>query len=140
VRGVVADYGAQESLWAELEPYLAQKRIRPTAPCFTVYHDPEYRDRDVDAEVCEPVEPSVRGGNERVKVYELPAVETMATIVHHGPFTALHEAYAALGQWLQQSGYRIVGPNREHYLRTTQPVRYDDPSYGTEIQVPEEKV
>lgn len=140
VRGTVENYGAQGALWGELEFYQGRHGIRPTGPCFTLYHDPEYRERDVDTEVCEPVDAAAKGGNERIKIYDLPAVETMATLVHHGPFTTLHEAYTALGQWLQQNGYCIIGPNREHYVHTTEPVRQDDPSYVTEIQVPVEKV
>jgi YD repeat-containing protein len=48
-------------------------------------------------------------------VHELPAVEQMATIVHRGmenhPTT-----YNALGRWLEQHHYRIVGPGREVVL------------------------
>ncbi len=140
VRGIVPSYGEQALLWGELEPYLAQHGIRPVGPCFTVYYDTEYRERDVDTEVCEPVDAATKGGSERVKIYELPTVATMATIVHHGPFTALTQVYAALGDWLQQNRYRIVGPNREHYLHAGDPVRHDDPTYVTEVQVPVEKV
>ncbi len=140
VRGIVPNYGEQGILWGELEAYLAVHGIRPSGPCFTVYHDPEYREQDVDAEVCEPVDASAADGNEQIKIYELPAFEMMATVVHRGPFTTLHQAYAALMEWLQRNGYRIVGPNREFYLHTTEPVKQDDPSYVTEIHVPVEKV
>ena len=48
-------------------------------------------------------------------VHELEAVEQMATIVHRGmddhPTT-----YNALGRWLSQHHYRIVGPGREVVL------------------------
>ncbi len=140
VRGIVPNYGEQGPLWGELEPYLAQNGIRPNAPCFAIYHDPEYRERDVDVEVCEPVDAAARGGTERVKIYELPAVATMATVVHHGAFTLFDQAYGALMKWVQMNGYRIVGPNREHYLHVEEPVRNDDPRLVTEIQIPVEKV
>ncbi len=139
VRDTIPDYGRQEGLWNELESYLAERGIRPVGACFTVFHDTEYRERDVAAEVCEPVDASVRGGNERIKIYDLPAVDQMACLVHHGSFETLSQAYNALMTWVQDNGYRIVGPNREHYLHTVgagQAVRLDDPSYVTEIQVP----
>lgn len=48
-------------------------------------------------------------------VHELPAVEQMATMVHRGmddhPTT-----YNALGRWLEQHHYHIVGPGREMVL------------------------
>ena len=138
VRGIVPKYSEQGELWSELEAYLAQNSVRATAPCFTRYHDTEYKERDVDAEVCEPIDANLRG-NARVKVYDLPAVETMASVVHHGPFNTLTQAYNTLLQWIQQNGYRICGPDREIYLKTGEPVRQDDPSYVTEVQMPVEK-
>ena len=48
-------------------------------------------------------------------MHKLQAVEQMATIVHRGmddhPTT-----YNALGRWLEQHHYRIVGPGREVVL------------------------
>ncbi|MCI0475422.1 MAG: GyrI-like domain-containing protein, partial [Anaerolineales bacterium] len=117
VRGIIPTYPEQGELWNELEAYLGQQRIKPTGACFTLYHDAEYKERDVDAEVCEPVDASARGGNARVKFYDLPAVETMASTVHHGPFNTLTQAYNALMQWIQQNGYRICGPDREIYIK-----------------------
>jgi len=73
-------------------------------------------------------------------VYDLPAVETMASVVHQGPFNTLSQAYNALMQWIQASGYRICGPNREIYIKTGEPLRQDDPTYVTEGQLPVEKV
>jgi DNA-binding transcriptional MerR regulator len=63
----------------------------------------------------ERVSPLVLGDSVTLTVRELPAVEQMATIVHRGledhPIT-----YNALGRWLQQHRYRIVGPGREVLL------------------------
>jgi len=139
VRGIIPTYSQQGELWGELEAYLAQNGVRPSGPCFTLYHDAEYKERDLDAEVCEPIDAKLRG-NARVKVYDLPAVETMASVVHQGPFNTLSQAYNALMQWIQASGYRICGPNREIYIKTGEPLRQDDPTYVTEGQLPVEKV
>ncbi|MEW5721012.1 MAG: MerR family transcriptional regulator [Chloroflexota bacterium] len=139
LRGIIPTFPEQGELWNELEAYLGQQRIKPTGPCLTLYHDAEYKERDIDAEVCEPVDASARGGNARVKLYDLPAVETMACVVHHGAFNTLSQAYNALMQWIQQNGYRICGPDREIYVKAAEPARQDDPSYVTEIQVPVEK-
>ncbi len=142
VRDIIPTFGQQQPLWVELESYLGEHGIHPAGACLTIYHDPEYRDHDVDAEACEPVDSSVRGGNGRIKIYDLPAVEQMASLVHHGSFETLNQAYSAFMTWVQTNGYRIVGPNREIYLQTVntmEEIRQDDPSYVTEIQVPIEK-
>jgi effector-binding domain-containing protein len=49
------------------------------------------------------------------------------------------QAYEVIGRWIEASGYKISGPNREIYLYCTEPVRQDDDSYVTEIQFPVEK-
>jgi effector-binding domain-containing protein len=136
LRDVVANYSAQGPLWNELEGFLARHNVRPAAPCLTVYYDTEYKERDVDLEVCEVVSGALPV-DERVRVRELPGVETMACTVHHGPFTTLDQAYAALMQWVEANGYRIMGPNREVYLRSSG--QQDDPNCVTEIQFPVEK-
>ena len=138
VRGVVPTPPEQGALWAELDAYLGQCKVGPTGPCFTIYHDPEYKERDWDLEVCMPLG-TPTPGHERVRVYELPAVETMACTIHHGPFVTISQAYGALMQWIQDNGYRITGPCREVYLREAENISQTDPNTVTEIQFPVEK-
>ena len=138
VRGVVPTPPEQGPLWGELGAYLGQHKVTTPDPCFTIYHDPEYKERDWDLEVCEPLG-AVIPGSERVRVYELPGVETMACTIHHGPFVTIGEAYEAISKWLAANGYRITGPCREVYLRSAQNGSQTDPNTLTEIQFPVEK-
>ena len=83
--------------------------------------------------MCEPITAELEG-NERITVRDLPGCQ-MASTIHIGPFEGLSEAYGAFLTWIEQNGYRIVGPNREIYLRN--PGDGCDPSeYVTEIQFP----
>jgi effector-binding domain-containing protein len=139
IRDVIPTYSQQGHLWNELYAYLGQRRLARSGPCLTLYYDEEYKERDVDAEVCQPVSGAqpVEG---RVKVYDLPGVETMACVVHHGPFTTIGEAYTALTKWIEANGYRIAGPGREAYLQPpAQSGSQTDPNTVTEIQFPVEK-
>ena len=138
IHDTIPAYSQQQQLWHELDAYLTQQRLQVTRPCFALYHDTEYRERAVDAEVCFPVGVAARSRG-RVQVRELPPVERMASVVHTRPFNTLNQAYNALMQWIQANGYRICGTNREIYLRSTEPVRQDDPSYVTDIQFPVEQ-
>jgi effector-binding domain-containing protein len=137
MRDVVPTPPEQGGLWQELEGYLAMNRIRSKDACFTLYHDDEYRERDWDLEVCEPVEGDL-SESERVKVRTLPAA-TMACTIHNGPFVTIGEAYNAIGEWISNNGYRITGPCREVYLRPAQHGSQTDPETVTEIQFPVEK-
>ena len=47
---------------------------------------------------------------------ELPAVDTLATLVRRGPTYQAHLAFGALGLWMEANGYSIAGPSRELFL------------------------
>jgi effector-binding domain-containing protein len=135
LRATVADYGSQGPLWEELMAYVAQHNLKMTGPCLTVYYDEEYKERDVDLEVVQPVDGplSVDG---RVHVYELAGAESMASTLHHGSYDNFDKAYGALMQWIAANGYRIVGPNREIYLRNEADDGAGPDDLLTEVQFP----
>jgi len=138
LRGVVPTPPDQGRLWHELDGYLALHRVQPAGPCLSLYHDDEYKERDWDIEVCEPIERDVPE-TERVKVRLLDGAETMACAVHHGPFVLIGAAYDALLKWIGENGFHVVGPGREVYLREAKNGDQNDPDTVTEIQFPVEK-
>jgi DNA-binding transcriptional MerR regulator len=138
VRDVVPTPPEQGSLWDELEGYLATQHVKPTGACFTLYHDDEFKERDWDVEVCEPIDVEL-SESKRIKVKTLPAVDSMACTIHHGPFATLGEAYNAIGKWISDNGYQIVGPCRELYLQSKGDGNQNDPDTVTEIQFPVKK-
>ena len=137
IRDIAPSYDQQGHLWAELGAYLNEQNAPIVGAPVGFCHDKEYREKDVDVEVCFPIGAAVPG-NERVRVIELPGVETMACLVHRGAYNkGFHEPYGAVMEWIGANGYQITGPNREVYLKGG-----DDPtdeSYVTEIQFPVEK-
>ncbi len=138
IRDVVANYDAQGELWNELDMYLAQHNVKPVAPCLTIDHNDSYKEHDVDLEVCEVIDAAL-AATDRIRVYQLPAVETMVCTVHHGPFNQLSNGYRALMQWAEANGYRFCDPSREVYLQVGSGGSAD-PSNVAEIQIPVEKV
>jgi effector-binding domain-containing protein len=125
-------------LYDELNTYLMQQGVTPAGP-ITIWHDESYHESDVDTEAAITLEAPVRG-TASVKVYELPG-ESMASTVHCGSYNNLGQAYDALNAWIDSNGYRVSGPPREIYLcfPGDEPLRFDDESYVTEIQLPVEK-
>jgi DNA-binding transcriptional MerR regulator len=131
VRETIPNYPSVGKLYGEVYPAI------PSGACgigVAIWHDPDFREQDVDAEagfyLKEPIPASGR-----VQVHELPAV-TVASTLHHGAYKRLMEAYDTLLRWVGESGYTKTGPIRELYLQVSMPVRQDDESYITEIQVP----
>ena len=139
VRGVVPTPPDQRSLWDELMGYLKQKDASMIGLPMALYHDREFKERDWDIEVCMPIIDEMTP-DKRVKVHNLPAVETMACVVHTGPFATIGEAYDAIAKWIDENGYRIVGPGRELNLRLPEQLGdQNDPNTVNEIQFPMEK-
>jgi DNA-binding transcriptional MerR regulator len=139
VRETIPDYPAVSKLYAEVAGALPPGSFGISV---AIWHDPEYRDHDVDAEAGffleEPVAPRQPAIEGRVKIHKLPPT-TVASVVHHGAYNRLSEAYDSLLRWVGGNGYKIAAPPRELYLQVSRPVRLDDESYVTEIQVPVEK-
>ena len=103
---------------------------------FDRWLDPEMPDTDMNVEVAIPLEAPIPE-SDRIKMVEVPGAESMASVIHHGSFAGLSEAYNALTQWIAANGYRIAGPNREYYLQYDRNGRQDD--YVTELQFPVER-
>jgi effector-binding domain-containing protein len=136
VRGVIPTYGDVGQLFGEVFGYLGSQGINPIGPPLAIYHDGEYREKDVDVEVAVPVAGKVPG-NKRVKSNELPAVTQMACVIHRGGYDSISQAYNAVMAWIDKNGYRITDHDREVYLQG--PGQGEPASYVTEVQLPVEK-
>jgi effector-binding domain-containing protein len=136
IREVVPNYSAIGELFGPLCAFTGKKRIKVTGPAMAIYYDHEYREKEVDAEVAVPVagNPQVNG---KIKIYQLPAVDQMACLIHRGPYEELSRSYQALMAWIETNRYKVNGPNREIYLKGPGMILKGHPAnYLTEIQVP----
>jgi effector-binding domain-containing protein len=120
--------------YAKVYDYLRKEGIRDNGLCLTVWHSPADVYENEDAEAIVPIDRSLPGTNE-VKVYELPSTQ-VAAAVHHGNFEDFTQGHAALLEWIDANGYRIVGPYREIYIKHNKSNLSDT---ITEIQFPVER-
>ena len=125
-----------DRLFDQVMGYVSQQGVTSVEPSITLYYDTEMRDHDVNVGACMPFEGSLNDGTQ-VKVNELPAVETMASVIHHGSFSTLNQAYNAILKWIEANGYSISGSNRELNLEYER--GGDQSKFVTEIQFPVEK-
>ena len=133
IRDTLANYPAVGGLFQELTDYLTHEKVEPGPFCAAIWHDPEYREQEVDGEAVISVSGPLPG-RDRIQFIELPAIESMACAIHRGPYSTLNLVYAALLGWIEENRYRIIGPNREVYLRGGS--QQDNPDYMTEVQFP----
>jgi effector-binding domain-containing protein len=135
VRDTLASYPEINRLFNEVYGHLIRFGVSgPSLVGAAIWHDSEHKTSGIDGEAVVYLKQPVPA-DERVKVYELPAA-AMASVVHKGAFNKFSQAYEALMRWVESNGYTIVGPNREVYLELSAPIRQDDDSYVTEIQLP----
>jgi DNA-binding transcriptional MerR regulator len=134
LRGLISAHrevgGLFGKLFAALGPGLEGTAV-------ALWHDQEYKEQGLDVEAGVYLK-AMAAVSEPLTIRALPAT-TVASIVHHGAFNRISEAYQAVLQWIEANGYRQTGPVREVFLRVAAPVSRGDESNVTEIQVPVEK-
>lgn len=76
--------------------------------CFTIYHDGEYKERDIDVEICEAVVDFCED-SEKVKYKRIGRVEKALCVLHKGPYATIQNAYGFAFTWIRDNGYRPAG-------------------------------
>ena len=106
------------ALLATLRTQLEVARVPTTLPPLAVWYDDDkgHAEETQDVLVAVPVDGSVPT-SAHLEMVELPAVETLATTVHHGSLATLAPVYIALHQWVDENGYRVVGPSRVVFIQ-----------------------
>lgn len=114
VRERVPHFGApMQLLFEKAESIVAAEHARSPASPFTIFHDPDYREQDVDVEICIPVKHSVA----RLATHIVPRCEASVSVTYRGPYQQTPLAYSRLLEWMSRSGMRLAGPLREIYHR-----------------------
>lgn len=139
LRRNVSDYYAEGQLWQEMSAFAGQNNIPISNHTFTIYHDTDYRETDVDMEICAPV---ARVGKDRCgfTYRNTEPVPIMACTMVYGPFENIAGAYLALANWLHaHSQYIMSGQSRQIVHRG--PWNEENPDkYLTELQIPLERI
>ena len=137
LRRTVPTYYSEGDLWKELSAFAEKEEIEISSDTFTIYHDTEYREQDVDMELCAPVKKA--GENREPFCFRMTeAVPAMASTMVYGEFSNIKKAYLAFAKWLQKnSNYQMSAPVRQIVHRS--PWNENDPvKYLTELQIPVE--
>ena len=102
LRGILPTYADEGDLWQQIMPLIGRSGARlPERPlCGATFHDPDYRETDVDVEIWmqvdapfEPVAP--------LTCRQVPEREVVATTLH-GDYSGISQAMEALGAYIAQ--------------------------------------
>lgn len=138
MRTTVPNYTAFFEIVPKMGEYMSSVGAICREPeyCFTIFHNDEYREEDIDVEICEAVT-EAKPDSETVTFKTIPGVATAACIQHRGSYNTLGESYNALFSWIERNGHAPSGHPRESYIDGVW--NKDDPAdWLTEVQVPVE--
>lgn len=135
LRRIVSDYYAEGDLWKELSAFVVQNKVEISNNTFSIYHDEEYRESDVDIELCVTVNKAGKESGD-FRFHYIEPVEKMACMMVNGDFSKIAGAYLSFAAWLENnSEYKMLGPDRQVVHRG--PWNEKDPQeFLTEIQIP----
>lgn len=135
IRRVLPTYYEEGELWKVLTAFVMKNQVPLSNETFSIYHDMEYKEQDVDVELCMPVKKLGNSVGEFLyRVTE--AVPTMASTMVYGEFSNIAGAYLDFADWLRtNSRFQMTGTSRQIVHRG--PWNETDPkNYLVELQIP----
>lgn len=116
-RLVIASHGDLFTVMPEMGEIMAELGCVCAVPeyCFNIYHDGEYKEHNIDVEVCEAVT-KMQDNAKGLVFKKIPEVQTAACMFHKGSYANLPKAYLALTSWMENNGYEPYGLPRESYV------------------------
>lgn len=137
-RLIIKDYNQLFQAAPEMGEMMKTQGLKCRIPeyCFNIYHDGEYKEKNIDVEICQAV---VTPGKETkdLKFKTFPKVKA-ACIFHKGPYETLGRSYGILINWLKDNNYEPADFFRESYIDGCW--NRDNPNdWLTEVQVPIKK-
>lgn len=139
LRRIVPDYYAEGELWRELSAFAEENHVSLSGSCnaFSLYHDIEYKETDVDIELCIPVKTFKQNSGD-FAYRNIDSVPAMACTMVYGDFSNIANAYKEFAGWLEKnSRYQmsVQMPTRQIVHRG--PWNESEPEkYLTELQIP----
>ncbi|MFZ2539684.1 MAG: MerR family transcriptional regulator [Oscillospiraceae bacterium] len=109
VRKIIPAYDMEGMLWGQLMGETASQNIQDADPCyaFAIFHDREYKEKDVDVEV----QKSVKGNYKDTEnvVFKTVAPTQIASATYKGSYEQIGEVNEAVANWVVDNNYEFDG-------------------------------
>lgn len=140
MRTVIPDYSALFDAASVKDAEMKRLGCVYTVPqyCFDIYHDGEYKEHDIDVEICDVVTEKKKD-SDIIKFKTMGKVETAACVLHKGSYKELPKAYAAVLKWIEENEFQMVDNPRESYIDGVWNKKFEE-DWLTEIQVPVKRI
>jgi effector-binding domain-containing protein len=134
LREIVPTPEREPELWEKLAAYVKERKIDAAEVGYSIYHDEDYKETDVDIEIAVTV--SKFGTSEgNYKFTELPAIPSAATVRFSGSYEGYNEAIEKLVAWVESNGYTMSGQVRGLAIKSYANCE-NETDFLTELQVP----
>lgn len=135
IRQTIPNYYEEGTLWKSLLDYAIKHQIELSNNTFSIYYDDDFREENVEVELCVPVKQMGTSSGNFIFRHTEP-VPLMASTMVYGDFSNIGTAYLSFAKWLQENiQYRMSSPSRQIVHRG--PWNETDPkNYLVEIQIP----
>lgn len=109
VRSILESYNYEGRLWHILMSETQDQQLQMGNPClsFGIYHDREFKERDVDVEIQLTVSGRYQD-TEHVRFKDEPA-QLVASAMHRGSYEEIGRATSAVAAWIEANGYEFDG-------------------------------
>lgn len=135
LRKVMPNYYCEGLLWKELGEKTGVNKNIDSEACFSIYHDKDYREQNVDIEVCVIAEKEYPDLNDLI-YRQVDGVDMAACFMIYGPYGNISIAYKEFAYWLEQhEEYCMAGENRQ-ICHVSMCHTSDSEEYITELQIP----
>lgn len=138
VRKNIPTYDDEGVLWGILMEETAPLAIKDAAPCYTlaIFHDEEYKERDVDVEVQKTVKGNYKN-TEHVIFKREPSVQ-IASATYTGSYESMTAVNECVASWVTNNGYQFDGPAFNIYHISPHETKNPD-EFVTEVCYPVQK-
>lgn len=135
-RKTVKNYYCEGQMWGELMEMLIPVGYDYNSKAFSLYHDLDYREEDVDIELCVEIQKPVNNLPEGLVHRQVIGCEYAASLIIYGPYSNISAAYRKFAFWLERHPeYKMCGANRQ--IAHVSPYDTDnEEDYVTEILIP----
>ena len=132
----VDNYFCEGQMWAEFSELISDTDIDFSYECFSLYHDKDYREENVDIELCIATNQSPQILPKRLIYRQVDGCDYAISIIIRGSYDNISHAYRKFAHWLENHPeYMMIGPNRQ--ICHVSVMDTDNPDeYVTELLIP----
>lgn len=135
-RKTVPNYFCEGDMWEEFGKLLVPSGCSFSNESFSLYHDTDYREEDVDIELCVVTDGKIGIVPDGLVHRQVIGCKKAVSILVKGPYDNISHAYRKFAHWLENhSEYTMSGPTRQ--ICHVSPANSNNPEeYITEILIP----